>query len=246
MPPPIGRVHDSLESLGGESSGDLPRTIAGGGRDSVRKSGRRRSVLLSVGRLSEEELRERRARRQAAVKVVREALAAEDASHKLSRPLKRFGCSLSFTLVYHTRTDKKTAKTVRRTVLHADNFKFSMLPKEVARALKMTEAEAKQLTYSYYNKRGHGVRIDKQGAMTGWLDEMWDRHPPELHVHNMQSMVAESEERMALMHDIFAEYDTDGSGSLSVREVKEMILRLKLTESLGVSREDLALSLIHI
>ena len=45
---------------------------------------------------------------------------------------------------------------------------------------------------------------------------------------------------MALMHDIFAEYDTDGSGSLSVREVKEMILRLKLTESLGVSREDLA------
>ena len=240
MPPPIGRVHDSLESLGGESSGDLPKTIAGGGRDSVRKSGRRRSVLLSVGRLSEEELRERRARRQAAGKGVREALAAEDASHKLSRPLKRFGCSLSFTLVYHTRTDKKTAKTVRRTVLHADNFKFSMLPKEVARALKMTEAEAKQLTYSYYNKRGHGVRIDKQGAMTGWLDEMWDRHPPELHVHNMQSMVAESEERMALMHDIFAEYDTDGSGSLSVREVKEMILRLKLTESLGVSREDLA------
>ena len=30
---------------------------------------------------------------------------------------------------------------------------------------------------------------------------------------------------------------TDGSGSLSVREVKEMILRLKLTESLGVSRD---------
>ena len=49
MPPPIGRVHDSLESLGGESSGDLPRTIAGGGRDSVRKSGRRRSVLLLGG-----------------------------------------------------------------------------------------------------------------------------------------------------------------------------------------------------
>ena len=56
----------------------------------------------------------------------------------------------------------------------------------------------------------------------------------------MQSMVADSEERMAPIHDIFAEYDTDGSGSLSVREVKEMILRLKLAESLGVSREDLA------
>ena len=70
MPPPIGRVHDSLESLGGESSGDLPRTIAGGGRDSVRKSGRRRSVLLSVGRLSEEELREEQAMQSADLEEV--------------------------------------------------------------------------------------------------------------------------------------------------------------------------------
>jgi hypothetical protein len=53
------------------------------------------------------------------------------------------------------------------------------------------------------------------------------------------SIVHEAEDRMSLISDIFAQHDSDGSGTMSVAELRDMLLQLDVATELGLSRDEL-------
>jgi len=221
--------------------------------DSARLDGRRGSVVdrrsqfLRASAVGIEELRERKERRKAAIAAVKAALEAESGKDKLCRPLRRFGCALTVVLFYHKRSKgvrRLSSDSVqRRTVVMKDKAKWSKLVEAggfFETELRLGKGAAKGLVYQYFNRRGRGVRITKQGEWDKALDDMWDKQPPELHVYDSDAQPRAAEDRAGLLSSIFNEYDANGDGQLSMREVKEMILNLQLTDRIGVSKEDMA------
>lgn len=208
---------------------------------------RRSAILRGSQLLSVEEVQEQKRHRAQAIKAVRAAIAAESAKDKISRPLRRFGCSLHLTLVHHKRVKtrgsiKGLPRVQRRVVSIKDKLTFNELVCPgglVEREMEgIKRGGARCLIYQYFDRRGRGVKITKQSELHRWLDEMWDKQPPELHIYDGDALAAEVEDRMELISSIFAEHDVDNSNSLSMGEVKDMLLNLQITEQLGVSKED--------
>jgi len=211
-------------------------------RNEDKKARRSRFVRPSVC-IGQEELERRRA---ASVAVVHAAMAEAKASAATDRlktvPLRRFGCKLVVAMFHH----KRNHEVQRKIVVMEDNIKWGPSPTqfqgwaEVCMGLPGAGLNQNPtLTFQYFDEHGSAVRIDDRFKLQAWLDECWCRHPLELHCFEVDTLIAELQERDDIVRDIFDQYDCDRSGCLSAAEVQEMLLNLELAEDLGISKEDL-------
>lgn len=208
--------------------------------DRLRK--RSRFVRPSVS-IDQEELERRRMSSVAVVKAaMAEAKAAAETDRLKTVPLRRFGCKVVVALFHH----KRNHDVQRKIVVMEDNIKWGTSPTqfqgwaEVCMGLPGAGLNQNPtLTFQYFDEHGSAVRIDDRFKLQSWLDECWCRHPLELHCFEVDTLIAELQERDDIVRDIFEQYDRDRSGCLSAGEVQEMLLNLELAEDLGISKEDL-------
>ena len=51
--------------------------------------------------------------------------------------------------------------------------------------------------------------INSKASFAGWLDTVWDSHPPTLHAFDAAGLVDQAMDRSAQIRAIFDDYDTD-------------------------------------
>ena len=173
------------------------------------------------------------------MKRVRKMLEAAAAENPI-KPLRRFGCKLMVSLHYHTTTKAGNPKVTRCNAVMLDSTAFSKFAAWAALQLDIKPEKAAGLTFQYFNASGRGVRVDKQHMLQQWLDASWARHPPHMHVYSLDALMEEAESRAELLAGMFHEYDLDHSGTISMYEMREMLMRLGLARELEISSEDYA------
>ena len=95
------------------------------------------------------------------------------------------------------------------------------------------------LKFQYVSLNGHPTVVDGKAALQTWLDAMWAVHPPTLHVFDDEGLLAEAQDETNKIRAVFAEYDGDGNGEISLVEMTNMILEMDLHQ-LGVTKDEIA------
>ena len=199
----------------------------------------KREQFLKFTKISEDEKRERAERRRKAADRVRKALKRQDEEGKAERPLRRFGTHMMVVLLHHAYSKKLKRETItRRMVVIRDKMKTpEELHKYIAEMITKG-SKLPSLSFSYIALNGKQVPIDSKTALAQWLDEMWAVHPPVLHAFENSGLVDQAIDRAEQIRAIFEDYDKDGSGTIDLQEMTDMIIEMDLT-TLGVSNEDI-------
>jgi hypothetical protein len=100
-------------------------------------------------------------------------------------------------------------------------LKFDKLPEWIFATVpeKMLK-KGTPLNFTYQDNLGRVKTITDNSSWMAWLETHWMVHPPELRVMDTTKLLATNREREEEIHAIFARYDTDKSGGLSVSEVR--------------------------
>jgi len=189
--------------------------------------------------MTQEQREARKMEKKANMKRVRKALEAAAVEIPI-KPLRRFGCKLMVSLHYHTTTKGGQPKVTRCNAVMLDSTPLAKFGAWAALQLDIKPEKAAGLTFQYFNAGGRGVRVDKQHMLQQWLDHSWAHHPPQMHVYSLDALVEEAESRAELLGSMFHEYDLDHSGTISLYEMREMLMRLGLARELSISSEDYA------
>lgn len=136
-------------------------------------------------------------------------------------------------LYYHCKGKMRRVESVM-----PDNITWgTSFHKWVVTQIGLKEGAASDMTFQYFNRAGHSVRVNKHSALQAWLDESWARHAPQLHCYDTNSMLEEAEDKAFRVAELFDEYALPGSDSITFESMREMLLRLDLVgERTGGSR----------
>lgn len=206
---------------------------------SLRGLAARRASFLKSQSMTEEEKQELLERRQRSALAVRKAIKkAQEAEH--DRPLRRLG--IKFLVVLRLHIAKKEGEVDRRLmVVMDDKLKFDSLPEFVSKVVPDSILHRGQkLIFMHVDRIGRLTSIPDRASWGRWLEANWMRHPPELHIFDSSSLAETHAQLTADLHILFARYDEDCSGGLSVAEMKDMMLELELDQLCGAQRADIA------
>ena len=157
--------------------------------------------------------------------------------------LPRVEAKLAMVVTYHrVVTDKDSGKKATKVSRHmgyiVDNAPHTGFLKRVAEALHMSEKEAANLIITYETTKGVTLPIDSTATLRAWLDEWWACHPLQVHAFD-PSLATDHADRSEMIRDLFARYDSDGSGVLNADEWRQMLR--ELCESSDFKLEDMDL-----
>ncbi len=187
-----------------------------------------------------------RERHDAAVRVRRELQALEKA-HIVPRPLRRFGVKMMVVLIHHRISAKGNETLHRRMVAMEDRMKWDKMQHWVDIILSRHEHAKTSVRFEYISQNGERHPIHNQRTLQAWLDTVWCSHPPRLHVYEFTNadLVNQALNHTEEVRRIFEEYDENKDDYLSLTELKEMMLDLDLFESIGCSKDDLAMYVVE-
>ena len=167
---------------------------------------------------------QRAAADKAATERVSKVLESRHEDHGPRRALRRFGCNLVVALYYHCKGKVRRVESVM-----SDHITWgTTFQKWVVTQIGLKEGAAHDMTFQYFNRTGHSVRVNKHSALVAWLDESWARHTPQLHCYDTNSMLEEAEDKAFRVAELFDEYTSPGSDSITFESMREMLLRLDL------------------